>query len=59
MDYKILKSRTLWTVALMFLIGGLQAISSFMPENLYLFINTVLLALAAYFKINPSQTYGK
>jgi antibiotic biosynthesis monooxygenase (ABM) superfamily enzyme len=56
---KILTSRTVWTVVLMFTIGGLQAISGFMPESIYLLINTVLLALAAYFKINPSQPYGK
>ena len=54
---KLLRSRTFWTVIVMFLLGGLQAVSQFMPNELYAFINTILLGLAGYFKLNPSQKY--
>ena len=54
---KILKSRTFWTIITMFVIGGLQAISDFLPPNLFLFLNGVLSASAVYFKLNPSQQY--
>lgn len=54
---KLLKSRTFWTIVVTFVIGGVQAISEFMPNNLYLLITGLLSTLAIYFKINPSQRY--
>jgi len=54
---KIFKSRTVWTVLIMFVLGGVQAIEqSFTPE-LFLFIQGSLTFLAGYFKVNPSQNY--
>jgi hypothetical protein len=54
---KALKSRTNWTIALMFLIGGVEAVTSLVPEPVTTPILFVLGLLAAYFKMNPSQEY--
>lgn len=54
---KILKSRTFWTLVVTFLVAGVSGIrESFTPE-VFTFIMAGLLALASYFKANPSQEY--
>jgi len=55
---KLLTSRTNWTVLVMFLIGGVEAIESVIPAGLLPIILGGLGLLAAYFKMNPSQEYG-
>lgn len=57
MNYSLLKSRTVWTVAAMFLIGGVQAVSAFIPESILPFIQAGLSLMAMYFHVNPSQNY--
>ena len=54
---KALKSRTNWTVALMFLIGGTEALVGIIPEAYTTPLLFVLGLAAAYFKMNPSQDY--
>lgn len=54
---KTIKSRTFWTIVVMFVIGGVQAVEPIMPNGLYLLISSVLASLATYFKLNPSQRY--
>ena len=49
---KWFQSRTLWTIALTAIIGALQATQDFMPTEQFVLINTVLLAIAAYFRID-------
>lgn len=49
---KYLKSRTLWTLALVAAIGAWQALAPFMSSEMYMLVNSVLLALAGYFRIN-------
>lgn len=56
---KILKSRTTWTIAVMFLVGGIEAIAQFIPDSLETAVLGGLSILAIYFKLNPSQEYGK
>jgi len=56
---KILKSRTIWTIVLVASIGAWQALNPFVEPATYAVINSTLLALAAYFKISPSQNYDK
>ena len=53
----IIKSRTTWTIVLIFILGGFQAVSDLMPTNLFVLINGLLSAIAVYFKLNPSQKY--
>jgi hypothetical protein len=56
--YSLLKSRTVWTFAFMFVVGGINALTNVLPPTL----DTVLLGaaglLGVYFKVNPSQTYN-
>lgn len=54
---KILKSRTTWTIVLMFVIGGIDAITQFLPAEIKDMLLGFLGLLAVYFKINPSQKY--
>lgn len=53
----LLKSRTFWTIVVLFLTGGFQAITNYLPAEVYLFITGGLALLASYFKISPSQKY--
>lgn len=54
---KILKSRTFWTIVVMFLIGGFEAISGLIPDVFVTPALGILGILATYFKLNPSQEY--
>ena len=53
----IIYSRTIWTLVVMFLLGGFQAITQYLPQDLYIFITGGLVLIAGYFKLNPSQKY--
>jgi hypothetical protein len=50
---KALKSRTVWTVVLLFVINGVDGIRDVLTEEAYTSINTVLSILAVYFRVNP------
>lgn len=52
-----LKSRTVWTIIVMFVIGGVQATEPFLSTQAFLFVSGLLSLLATYFKIKPSQAY--
>lgn len=52
-----LKSKTVWTVVAMFVIGGTNAIASFIPASFEGPVMGVLGLMAVYFKISPSQDY--
>ena len=54
---KALKSRTTWTIVAMFVIGGVDAITQFIPAGLLTPIQGFLGVLAIYFKVTPSQKY--
>ncbi len=49
---KWLQSRTLWTLVLTAVVGAIQATQSYFDPATYTLINTVLLAIAGYFRIN-------
>ena len=53
----ILKSRTFWTIVVLFLVSGVTAIKAFIPTSLQPVVDLVLSALAVYFHVNPSQDY--
>lgn len=55
---KLLKSRTFWTLVATFVFNGLQAIEPMVSVNLVVIIDAILLILASYFKLNPTQAYG-
>jgi len=54
---KIIKSRTTWTIVGMFLVGGVNAITEFIPASFLPIVEGGLGILAIYFKQNPSQEY--
>lgn len=54
-----LTSKTVWTLVALFVIGGVQNIEPFMPAQVATMVDGVLVSLAVYFKVNPSQLYGK
>jgi hypothetical protein len=53
-----LKSRTTWTIVAMFVFGGVQNITQFLPADVASAVTGALSLAAVYFKINPSQNYG-
>ncbi|HEC32770.1 MAG TPA: hypothetical protein ENI63_00740 [Candidatus Kaiserbacteria bacterium] len=55
---KIIKSRTVWTIALVAIMGAWQAISPFLDPSLFTVVNTVLLGVAGYFRINPKAGFS-
>ena len=48
----LLKSRTFWTLVVIAILGAWQALQPFMNAELFALVNTVLIALAAYFRAN-------
>jgi hypothetical protein len=54
---KAIKSRTIWTLIAMFILGGVQNISGFIGQEMFVLVEGILLLLTGYFKLNPSQTY--
>ncbi len=56
---KLAKSRTVWTVVVMFIIGGTNGIMGLIPAGSVIYVQGALSVLAAYFKLSPSQDYSK
>ncbi len=54
---KALSSRTVWVICLMFVIGGVEAISGVIPGSVMVPLQGFLSFLAIYFKVNPSTNY--
>lgn len=54
---KALRSRTVWTIIIMFIIGGTEAVTGLIPESVTAPVLFVLGLLATYFKLSPSQRY--
>ena len=52
-----LKSRTTWTIVALFVIGGVQNITSFIPESIMPIVQSILGLLAVYFKVNTNTDY--
>ena len=50
---KILSSRTVWVIIVLFIINGVTGIREFIPANLLPAIDAVLGLAAIYFRIQP------
>lgn len=57
-NYSILRSRTFWTVLIVFVYNGLVATQSLLPLWVSGIVNILGLILSTYFHINPSQQYN-
>lgn len=49
---KALKSRTVWTVVLLFVINGVEGIKDVLSTEAYTGLNALFTALAVYFRVN-------
>lgn len=58
MNYSILASRTFWMIVLMFITGGINAVTQFIPASLQVVVMGLLSVAATYFHVNPSQNYN-
>ena len=54
----ILKSRTFWTIVVMFLYNGVMAIHNLIPVSFAPLVDGLLSIVAVYFHMNPSQNYS-
>ena len=52
---KILKSRTNYTLLAMFIYNGVIGIQAEIPAEYQVLVNALLMLLAGYFKIKPSE----
>lgn len=57
-NYSLLKSRTFWTIVVMFLINGYEAISGQLPGNAVIVLNLLASVLANYFHLETAKTFG-
>lgn len=48
-----LRSRTFWTIAVMFIIGGVGEIRDLLPASSLVYVEGGLALLATYFRVNP------
>ena len=54
-----LKSRTVWTLIILFVINGIEPIRESIPGNLLPVIDGVLGILGVYFRVSPKQNFNK
>ena len=57
-NFAIFTSRTFWTIVLMFVICGGNAIVLVLPAGIQAAVMGIFLVAAVYFHINPSPTYN-
>jgi len=55
---KALRSRTLWTLVVVAVINGVASVEAQIPGSVMSWLNPLLLLLAGYYKVNPSQNYN-
>lgn len=58
MNYSLFRSATFWTIVLMFIVGGVQAVGSMMPAGIETAVMAVLGVVAAYFHLSVAKTAG-
>ena len=56
MDF--LKSRTVWTIVILFVINGVEGVRGSIPANALPIIDAILSVLAIYFRVAPKAELG-
>lgn len=56
--YSWYKSRTVWTAVAMFVVGGMQAVSSLLPVGSEPYVLAFLGILTTYFHLDTAKTFG-
>lgn len=54
---QIFKSRTVWTIFALFIIGGTTAVDSFIPGTAKPIVAAILGLLGIYFRTNPQKQF--
>lgn len=54
---QVLKSRTIWTLVILFVINGFNGIRESIPATALQVVDLLLGLAAAYLHVNPSQEY--
>lgn len=57
-SYSIFKSRTFWTIVVMFIVTGGNAIVPMLPPGIQVIVTAILGIMAAHYHTNPSQQYN-
>lgn len=52
------KSRTVWMVIGMFVIGGVEAVAQILPTDIRTAVIGFIGVLAIYFRVKPKQQFG-
>lgn len=52
---KVLKSRTVWTVVVLFLLGGVNSVKGYFPPTYYTLMSGILSAFAIFFRADARQ----
>lgn len=56
MNYSLLRSKTFWTLVVMFLYNGYAAISGQLPGDVTVIVNIIFTALGSYFHLQTGQS---
>ena len=56
MNYSLIRSKTFWTIVVMFVVGGGNAIVPVLPEPAQAFVVMGLAALASYFHLQTGKS---
>ena len=56
MNYSLLRSRTFWTLVVVFLYNGYAAISGQLPGNVTVVVDLIFTALASYFHLQTGKS---
>ena len=54
---KIFKSRTVWTIIILFIVNGIQGIHSYIPTDIMPIVNALLGLAAIYFRVKPKVDF--
>jgi hypothetical protein len=54
---ELFKSRTVWAVIIGLVLTTLQTVHDFLPLDVYILAESILTALAVYFRANPKQEF--
>jgi hypothetical protein len=56
---KIFKSRTILVLVFLIIFNGVQAMTESFDPNTYAIVNSILVTIAGYFRINPQANFDK
>lgn len=56
---KILKSRTIWTLLFLIVFNAFNSASGLIDQSIFSIINSIMLTVAMYFRIDTKATFDK